>query len=223
MSSCTSIAARAHGLTFFFKLAAPGAHLALNALGALAAVEALGGDITRASLALARWRSPEGRGARWTVLLGPGGLDGAISLIDESYNANPAAMAAALEVFARETPRDGIGRVGRGRRVAFLGDMLELGPRERAMHEDLARVPALGAINKVHCAGGRMRALYEALPVDQRGEWFETAEEMAARVRRLLDAGDIAMVKGSLGSRVGKVVEAIKKMGDARPPESLEG
>lgn len=220
---CTSIAARARGHTFFFKLAAPGAHLALNALGALASVEALGADLTRGSLALGTWRSPEGRGARWTVLLGPDGLDGAINLIDESYNASPAAMAAALEVFAREKPQDGVGRVSRGRRIAFLGDMLELGPLERDLHRDLAQVPALSAVTTVHCAGGRMRALYEALPLDQRGEWFETAEDMAARARRLLDAGDIAMVKGSLGSRVGKVVEAIKKMGDARPPESLEG
>ncbi|MFO1105578.1 MAG: UDP-N-acetylmuramoyl-tripeptide--D-alanyl-D-alanine ligase [Amaricoccus sp.] len=221
-ASATSVSARAHGQDFFFKLGAPGAHLALNALGALAAVEALGADLVRASLALAGWRSPEGRGARWTVLLGPDGLDGSIGLIDESYNANPAAMAAAFEVFAREKPQDGVGRVAEGRRVAFLGDMLELGPQELAMHEGLARVPALGAVGKVHCAGPRMRALHAVLPPDQRGEWFETAEEMAARVRRLLDAGDIAMVKGSLGSRVGKVVEAIKGLGEARPPESLE-
>ena len=75
----------------------------------------------------------------------------------------------------------------------------------------------------MHCAGARMRALYEALPAAQRGEWFATAEAMAARARRLLDAGDIAMVKGSLGSRVGKVVEAIKTMGEARPAEAPEG
>ena len=68
-----------------------------------------------------------------------------------------------------------------------------------------------------------MRALYEALPAAQRGEWFPTAEAMAARARRLLDAGDIAMVKGSLGSRVGQVVEAIKAMGEARPAEAPEG
>lgn len=218
----TSLSARRARETFFFKIAAPGAHLALNALGALACVEALGGDLARGALALSNWRAPEGRGARWTVLLGPGGLDGAIRLIDESYNANPAAMEAALEVFAAEDPEDGLGRVARGRRVAFLGDMLELGPEERALHEGLARVPAMRAVNKVHCAGGRMRALYDILPPGQRGEWFETADEMAARVGRLLDAGDIAMVKGSLGSRVGRVVEAIKKLGDARPPEAVE-
>jgi UDP-N-acetylmuramoyl-tripeptide--D-alanyl-D-alanine ligase len=219
----TSVAARAHGKPFLFRLGAPGRHLAMNALGVLAAVEALGGDLCKAALALGQWQPPEGRGARWTVSLGPGGLDGVITLIDESYNANPAAMAAAFEVFAGERPEDGIGRVSRGRRVAFLGDMLELGPRERELHAGLARVPALQAVTTVHCAGERMRALFDALPAPQRGEWFPTAEDMAARARRLLDAGDIAMVKGSNGSRVGKVVEAIKKLGEARPAELAEG
>ncbi|HPG22053.1 MAG TPA: UDP-N-acetylmuramoyl-tripeptide--D-alanyl-D-alanine ligase [Amaricoccus sp.] len=219
-ATATAVAARAHGRKFLFRLGAPGRHLAMNALGALAAVEALGGDIARAALALAQWRPPEGRGARWTVTLGPAGLDGAITLIDESYNANPAAMAAALEVFAVEQPVDGVGRVARGRRVAFLGDMLELGEGERELHAGLARIPALAAVDVVHCAGARMRALHEALPGRQRGEWFPTAEAMAARARRLVDAGDIAMVKGSNGSRVAAVVAEIKGMGEARPAEA---
>ena len=84
-------------------------------------------------------------------------------------------------------------------------------------------MPALASVTTVHCAGPRMRALYDALPPAQRGEWFEDAAAMAARARRLVDAGDIAMVKGSLGSRVGQVVEAIKTMGEARPAEAPEG
>jgi UDP-N-acetylmuramoyl-tripeptide--D-alanyl-D-alanine ligase len=219
----TCAAARARGVPFLFRLPVPGRHLAMNALGVIAAVDALGGDIARAALALGAWRPPDGRGARWRVLLGPAGLDGAITLIDESYNASPEAMAAALEVFAGAEPEDGQGRVRRGRRVAFLADMLELGPRERELHAGLARVPALGAVTTVHCAGDRMRALYDALPGPQRGEWFATAEDMAVRARRLLDAGDIAMVKGSNGSRVAKVVEAIKRMGEALPAEAAEG
>jgi UDP-N-acetylmuramoyl-tripeptide--D-alanyl-D-alanine ligase len=155
-------------------------------------------------------------------MIGPGGLDGRVTLIDESYNANPAAMEAALEVFASECPQDGVGRVARGRRVAFLGDMLELGPEEQTLHAGLAAVPALRAVTTVHCAGTRMRALYDALPAGQRGEWFPTAEDMAARARRLVDAGDIAMVKGSNGSRVALVVEAIKQMGEARPADAPE-
>ena len=137
--------ARAHGTPFLFRLGAPGRHLAMNALGVLAAVEALGGDIARAALALGQWRAPEGRGARWTVLLGPGGLDGAITLIDESYNANPAAMAAALEVFAGERPRTASAGWRAAGAIAFLGDMLELGPRERELHAGLAGVPALAS------------------------------------------------------------------------------
>jgi UDP-N-acetylmuramoyl-tripeptide--D-alanyl-D-alanine ligase len=219
----TSVAARARGQRFLFRLGVPGRHLAMNALGVLAAVDALGGDLARAALALGAWAPPEGRGARWRVLLGPAGLDGAITLIDESYNASPEAMAAALEVFAGTRPEHDPGRPGRGRRVAFLGDMLELGPEERALHAGLADVPAIRAVATVHCAGTRMRALYEALPAGQRGEWFATADEMAARARRLVAAGDVAMVKGSNGSRVAAVVEAIKKMGEARPAEAPEG
>lgn len=213
----TCASAQAGRRRFFYRLGAPGRHLAMNALAALAAVEAAGADLGRAVNALGGWRVPDGRGARWTVALGPGGIDGEITIIDESYNANPAAMAAAFEVFAGAAPQDGIGRVSRGRRIAFLGDMLELGPDEQALHAGLARVPALSGVNKVHCAGSRMRALYDVLPGGQRGEWFPDAEAMAARVRRLVDAGDIAMVKGSNGSRVGQVVEALKRLGDARP------
>ncbi|MFT3975314.1 MAG: UDP-N-acetylmuramoyl-tripeptide--D-alanyl-D-alanine ligase [Amaricoccus sp.] len=220
--STTSAAAVAGGRKFYYRLGAPGRHLAMNALGVLAAVEALGGDLGRAVLALGGWQAPEGRGARWTVALGPAGVDGAITVIDESYNANPAAMAAAFEVFAGARPEDGVGRVARGRRIAFLGDMLELGPEERALHAGLAAVPALAQISTVHCAGTRMRALYEALPGGQRGEWFPDAEAMAAKVRRLVDAGDIAMVKGSNGSRVGQVVEALKRLGEARLADAAE-
>lgn len=213
----TAVAARAGGTRFLFRIGARGRHLALNALGALAAAEAAGGDLARGAMALAGWHAPEGRGARWTVSLGPGGLDGTITVIDESYNANPAAMEAAFEVFAGEVPVDGPGRVARGRRIAFLGDMLELGPREAELHAGLAAVPSLAAVDVVHCAGPRMRALYDALPPSRRGEWFETAEILAERVRKLIDAGDIAMVKGSNGSRVGLVVAALKALGTARP------
>ncbi len=219
----TAVAARAHGRRFLYRLGAPGRHLAMNALAVLAAVEALGGDLAKAAIGLGQWQPPEGRGARWTVTLGPGGIDGAITLIDESYNANPAAMAAAFEVFAGARPEDGIGKVTRGRRIAFLGDMLELGPDERALHAGLAKVPALKAVTTVHCAGERMRALWDALPGSQRGEWFPDAGAMAARAGRLVEAGDIAMVKGSNGSRVGQVVEAIKRMGEARPTDAAEG
>ena len=220
----TCVAARAHGRPFLFRLGAPGRHLAMNALGVLAAVEALGGDIARAALALGAVEGAGGRGARaGRVLLGPAGLDGAILLIDESYNANPAAMAAALEVFAGERPTDGLGKVVARAAGRLSRRHARARAGERELHAGLATVPALASVTTVHCAGERMRALFEALPPAQRGEWFPDAGAMAARAGRLLDAGDIAMVKGSLGSRVGQVVEAIKGMGEARPAEAPEG
>ena len=199
-----------------FKIGAPGRHLAVNALGVLAAVSALGADVPRAALALASWHAFEGRGTRWDIALGPGGIDGRIHLIDESYNANPAAMAAALEVFATVQPEDGIGRVARGRRIAFLTDMLELGPKASQMHGALADLPAMDQVDQVHCAGPMMQALHHALPRARQGEWHPDSTALAARVRRLVDAGDVVMCKGSLGSRAGIVVEAVKKLGAAQ-------
>ena len=205
------------GARQIFKLSAPGRHLALNALGALAAVAELGGDVAQAALALASWSAQEGRGARWDVVLGPGGIDGSIRLIDESFNANPAAMAAALEVFAVTTPQNDVGRVARGRRIAFLADMLELGPTSPRLHAGLARLEAMAAIDTVHCAGPLMKNLHEALGPRQRGMWFQTTAELAAAAPRLVDAGDVVMCKGSKGSKTGLLVEAIKKLGAAEP------
>ncbi|MEL6236410.1 MAG: UDP-N-acetylmuramoyl-tripeptide--D-alanyl-D-alanine ligase [Pseudomonadota bacterium] len=213
----TTIAARAFGREMLVKLGSPGRHLALNALACLGAVQAAGADLGRAAVALAGWQAPEGRGTRLAIGLGAGGLEGAVTLIDESYNANPASMGAALEVLAAATPRNGEGRVGRGRRIAILGDMLELGPIERPAHEALVAHPAMRAIDRVHCAGPRMRALYEKLPAGRRGEWHDSSSGLAERVARLVDAGDVVMIKGSLGARMSRVVEALRRMGTVRP------
>jgi UDP-N-acetylmuramoyl-tripeptide--D-alanyl-D-alanine ligase len=134
-------------------------------------------------------------------------------LIDDAFNANPASMAAALDVLIAATPQDGIGRVGAGRRIAILGDMLELGSTEAALHAAIAQHPDLGRIATIHCVGPRMKALWSALPRSQRGDWAETATELSARARSLIDAGDIILVKGSKGSKVSLVVDALRKMG----------
>ncbi|MEM9640018.1 MAG: UDP-N-acetylmuramoyl-tripeptide--D-alanyl-D-alanine ligase [Pseudomonadota bacterium] len=217
--TATTVRTHFDGHEAFFKVGAPGRHLAQNALGVLAAVNALGADPLRGALALATWSPPEGRGSRWIVDLGPMGIDGRIQLIDESFNASPAAMSAALEVFALSTPEDGIGRVTRGRRIAFLADMLELGRRSEALHAALAREPALDAIDLVHCAGPLMRALHEALPQQKQGRWYPSTAALADDVRRLVDAGDVALCKGSKGSQVGRVVQAIKDLGSAQPAD----
>jgi UDP-N-acetylmuramoyl-tripeptide--D-alanyl-D-alanine ligase len=198
-----------------FKLGAPGAHFALNAVAALGAVLAVEGDLARAGLAMAGWTPPEGRGRRLNIALGPAGMDGEITLIDESYNANPASVRAALAVLAASPVTHDIGRVAQGRRIAFLGDMLELGPTEQELHAGLAGLGEISGVDVIHVAGPRMRAMHDALPSGTRGEWFEDSEKLAAATRRMVDAGDVCMVKGSLGMAMRHVVDAIKALGSA--------
>jgi UDP-N-acetylmuramoyl-tripeptide--D-alanyl-D-alanine ligase len=170
--------------------------------------EALGADRAIAATDLASWQPPAGRGTRERVVLDDA-TETELQLIDDAFNANPASMAAALEVLAAARPKD----ERRGRRIAILGDMLELGPAEAADHAGLAALPFLEKLSVVHCVGPRMRALHDALHPEQRGEWLESAEEMVSRVRHLVHAGDIVLVKGSKGSKVSLVVDAIRKMG----------
>jgi len=114
-------------------------------------------------------------------------------------------------VLAASRPLDGVGRVSRGRRVAVLGDMLELGEDEAALHAALADLPAMREVDEVHCVGPRMAALWDALPRTRRGHCADTAEALAARVHRIIDAGDVVLVKGSKGSRVSLVADALRR------------
>ena len=208
----TVVQARHKGAPLLFKIATPGRHFALNALGALAVAEALGCDVTLAALDVGRWQPPIGRGTRERIVTDPVD-ETSFDLIDDAFNANPTSLAASLDVLIAAQPRHGTGRIGAGRRIAILGDMLELGPDEMAMHAAIARHPGLEAIQVIHCVGPRMQALYQALPRAQRGEWVATAPELAARARHLIDAGDIILVKGSKGSKVSLVVDALRKLG----------
>ena len=106
-----------------------------------------------------------------------------------------------------------IGRVSKGRRIAFLGDMKELGGDAVALHEDLGRLDSMASIDVVHCIGPLMRALYEVLPEHQRGVWVETSEEVLSGLRGRLDSGDVVLTKGSLSMKLGLIVDAIRKMG----------
>jgi UDP-N-acetylmuramoyl-tripeptide--D-alanyl-D-alanine ligase len=205
------------GEPLLFKVSSPGRHFVPNALAALAVVEALGADPMIAIHDLGRWAPPKGRGQRERIVLDPV-EETFFDLIDDAFNANPASMAAALDVLITARPTDGIGRVGGGRRIAVLGDMLELGPTEAELHADIARHPGLEAIQVIHCVGPRMRALHAVLPRRQRGDWVETAAELAPRARTLVDAGDILLVKGSKGSKVSIVVDSLRKLGQATSP-----
>ena len=222
VDTTTVVQGRAWRRPVLFRVQAAGRHFAVNAMGVMAVVHALRLDPVLAAGDLGRWLPPAGRGARERIPLDLVYEDQAFELIDDAFNANPTSMEASLEVLAAAHPRDGVGRVSSGRRVAVLGDMLELGPDEIAMHGALAALPHMARLSRVHCVGPRMRALHAALPERLRGDWTETAPEMAARAHRLVDAGDVVLVKGSKGSKVSLVVDALRKLGHAAPQSDEE-
>lgn len=201
------------------KVQTEGKHFAVNAVGVLAVATAMGADRAESLLGLGAWTPPAGRGTREVLVLDDGEDHGSIELIDDAFNANPASMAASLDVLAGTRPRDNVGRVGKGRRIAILGDMLELGPDEAALHAAIAQDPAMAHIDIVHCVGPRMQHLFEALPERQRGQWVATADDLVPAVSRLVDPGDVVLIKGSKGSYVSRVVDALRKLGHP-PPHS---
>ena len=182
-----------------YKLGAPGKHLVLNSLAVLAAVSLAGADLALAALALNRLKPATGRGTRMTLRT----PSGSALLIDESYNANPASMAAAIALLGQAP-------VGpRGRRIAVLGDMLELGRQGEALHRDLAAPIAAANVDLVYCSGPLMHALWEALPSGARGGYAETAAALEPSVLEAIRDGDAVMVKGSLGSKMGPIVKSL--------------
>lgn len=212
----TVVSAQNADVDYLFKLAVPGRHFAMNAVGVLAVVAALGADPMRAAIDIFGWVPPGGRGTREVVQLDPASQDDTLDLIDDAFNANPTSMIASLEILASATPRDNVGRIVKGRRIAFLGDMLELGPSEREMHRAIGHDKHLQSLDVVHCVGPHMKHLYDALPEAMRGIWTEDAASMSTQVGQFVDAGDVVLVKGSKGSKVSSVVDAIRKLGHRR-------
>ncbi len=186
---------------FTFDVQSAGTHFAMNALGALAACVEMGVDLDQAIDGLRRWSPVKGRGVRETLPLASGGL---IELLDDSYNANPTSMEAALDVLAAANGT---------RRIAFLGDMKELGGQEVAMHAGMAEVSAMAQVDQVHCIGPLMKALHEALPDTKKGLWFETSAEMAEHLPELIESGDTVLAKGSLSMALARIVDGLRKMG----------
>jgi UDP-N-acetylmuramoyl-tripeptide--D-alanyl-D-alanine ligase len=214
----TIVQATANEQPLLFKIATAGRHFAMNGLGALAACEALGADLALAAGSLGRWSPFEGRGAREVIVLDPVETHLALELIDDSYNANPTSMAASLEVLAAAAVTNNTGRLAKGRRIAYLGDMKELGPKAEALHVEMAIHNAAAELDTIHCIGPLMKAMYDALPDAQKGRWTETSAEMVQGIRRDLDAGDVVLAKGSLSMKLGLVVDAIRKMGHSTNP-----
>jgi len=197
----STVQARILGADITYKIGAPGRHLVMNSLSVLAAAVLAGADLARAAIALAQQVPATGRGVRIALDL-PGGP---ALLIDESYNANPASMRAALALLGQAP----IGP--QGRRIAVLGDMLELGDSGAALHRALAKPIDANDIDLVFCSGPLMQALWQALPSERRGGYAETSAALEAEVVSSIRAGDAVMVKGSLGSKMAPIVKALAR------------
>jgi UDP-N-acetylmuramoyl-tripeptide--D-alanyl-D-alanine ligase len=195
-----------------YRLGAPGRHLALNSLAVLLTAHALGVPLETAAAALAQFTPPAGRGERFTLQA----ADGPFTLIDESYNANPASMRAALAL-AGVLPAP----LG-SRRIAVLGDMRELGTRSDELHADLAADVLQNHIDLVFAAGPSMKHLFGALPLPLRGAWQENGMDLVDPVADAVHSGDIVVVKGSNASRMGDVAKALRARfaGSAAPHEA---
>ncbi|HEX4302984.1 MAG TPA: UDP-N-acetylmuramoylalanyl-D-glutamyl-2,6-diaminopimelate--D-alanyl-D-alanine ligase [Rhizomicrobium sp.] len=178
-----------------FRIGAPGKHIASNAVGALLTVAMLDGDVLNAAAALKNFTALKGRGARFSA----GGVD----VIDESYNANTASMAAALALLG----------AAKGRRIAVLGDMLEMGADGAAHHASLAAPIEAARADLVFLNGPQMKALWDVLPASRRGAWAQTSAEIAPQLTAALKSGDTVLVKGSNGSKMSVIVDALKARG----------
>ncbi len=179
-----------------------GQHIARNAAAVLLCLDRLGVLTWESLQPLRELRSLPGRGAMSELTLSNSSQ---VLLIDESYNANPASMAAALQVFGSVTPRTQFLR-----RIVVLGDMLELGVQADQLHRELAPSITDAGVDLVFAAGPHMKSLYDVLPKHLCGKWAPTATELRDDLIATVRAGDAVMVKGSLGSRMGPLVEALK-------------
>lgn len=198
---CSCAHADILGHDISYKIAMPGRHLVMNSLAVLSAATLAGADLAVAALALAKMTPPPGRGAREELAV----AGGTALLVDESYNANPASMRAALTVLGQSE------KGGRGRRIAVLGDMLELGPDGPDLHRSLAAAVKASAIDLVFCSGPLMQNLFDALPPAQRGGYATSSAGLEAGVVAAIRAGDVVMVKGSAGSKMKTIVAALER------------
>jgi UDP-N-acetylmuramoyl-tripeptide--D-alanyl-D-alanine ligase len=195
------VSASVRGRAVAYRLGAPGRHIVINSLGLLAVLDLLGVDVTRALAPLADIEAPEGRGKRHVFQTSAG----TILLIDESYNANPASMRAALATLA-EVPRAVFPR-----RIAVIGDMRELGASGAKLHLELKEAVLAAGADLVFACGPLTEGLFQSLPEKIRGAWTPSSEGLSDRLLAAVRAGDAVMIKGSLGTRMGPLVAALKQ------------
>jgi len=194
------LSARIKGKAVSIVTGVPGRHQALNALAALAALDAVGAPLAPAIAALAAMAPADGRGARISVAV----KGGAVELIDESYNANPASMAAAIALLGAASTQNG------GRRIAVLGEMLELGEGAPALHQALSEPLTRAGVDRLYAAGDLMRHLWDTVPAKMQAAYASSADGLIDAVIDDLKPGDVVMVKGSNASRVSNIARVLK-------------
>ncbi|MET0546055.1 MAG: UDP-N-acetylmuramoylalanyl-D-glutamyl-2,6-diaminopimelate--D-alanyl-D-alanine ligase [Caulobacterales bacterium] len=188
------------------RIPAPGAFWANNGLAVLAATGALfDGDCSAGAQALAEFSPLPGRGQVRRI----SAVSGIITVVDDTYNANPTSMAASIRTLGGRPVGSG------GRRIAALGDMLELGADEALFHRGMVEPIEAARLDLVFCAGPRMKALWDALPDSRRGGYAEKSDDLAPLIAGAVRGGDVVLVKGSAGSRMAKVAEALSALGAA--------
>lgn len=192
------------GTRYRYRIGAPGEHLVMNSAAVLAAVSLVGGDVKTAAERFVDYRPLRGRGNN-NIVETP---TGEIVVINESYNASPVSMRAALEVLGRIHPS------GDGRRIAVIGDMLELGARAHDEHMSLLDVLRSNKVDLVFTSGQYTQALWDVLPGHMRGGHSVSPDKLSLIVTSAVNAGDVIMVKGSLGSKVGIVVDSLLALDD---------
>ena len=189
-----------------FSLKTLGQHFVANALGALASVAALGGDVRQAAANFSLWQPGKGRGARKNIHT----LTGTFEIIDDAYNANPASMAAALDVLAMSKAK---------RRIAILGDMRELGPNAPTIHADFSKLQAFENIDLVYTVGSHMEGLHLRLPKTQQGLHVQTVQDLLGKFEHTIQQDDCILIKASLGTGLGVIVKALCALN--QPPQNL--
>jgi UDP-N-acetylmuramoyl-tripeptide--D-alanyl-D-alanine ligase len=202
--SGSDVTAEIAGRNISYRVGQPGEHWVMNTLAVLTAVAASGADVERAAQTLKSLPALQGRGERHNIT----GPKGDFVLIDDAYNANPASIRAALSVLGRSAPG------GQGRRIAVLGDMLELGKDASKLHSDLLQPLLAADTDLVFTCGSHMASLHKSLPGKMQGAHAKDSTSLAPLVSAAAAQGDIVLVKGSLGSRMAVIVEALKALNE---------
>jgi len=207
------VTAEIGGKRLRYRMAAPGRHLALNSVAVLAGAFAFDLDLDQALPAFGAVQPLKGRGKREFLKI----KDGQLELIDEGYNASPASVRAALGLLGTLPTAFG------GRRIAVLGDMRELGSVGPQLHRDLAPDLSAAKVELAFLVGPQMQGLYDLLPDAMKGAHRATSDEMVQPLLAALKASDTVLIKGSLGTRMAPLVEAVRALGSGADKKTANG